>query len=392
MLIRGRKVADTQCDENAVPESKLAEMYMKLVDQSFSWLWQYVESSWTRRKSAHILTMRTANVSNLSYSSLALVSLALAQYQSHVVNTSSGLFRGYSPHPNVEAFLGIPYAAPPIGALRWQPPQPYTPDDTATTHNASEPYPGCYQIIFNTALNDKVAGTRESEDCLLLSVWKPAAHDPEGERKLPVLLWIYGGGFAQGASNPNDGVDFVSNQQDVIVVSFNYRLNIFGFPTTPAVKQRNVGLLDQRTAVEWVAANIGAFGGDPERIVLAGQSAGATSVAVYAFAYPDDPIVKGLITMSGQPETNLRDDGASWRQVAEETGCGDRNRTKELECMRSVPPRDLKRAISNANIIEYGDLTGGSPTVDNKTLFSVEQYVSRGYEGRFAKIVSSKRP
>ena len=334
--------------------------------------------------------MRTAGLFNTLSTFLTLVSLALAQYTPHVVNTTSGLFRGYSPHPNVEAFLGIPFAAPPVGTLRWQPPQPYTPDDTTMIRNASDPYPGCYQMLFNTALNDKVTGTRESEDCLFLSVWKPASHDPETEKKLPVLLWIYGGGFAQGASNPNDGVDFVSNHKDVIVVSFNYRLNIFGFPTTPAVKQKNVGLLDQRAAVEWVAANINSFGGDPQKIVLAGQSAGGISVAVYAFAYPNDPIVKGLITMSGQPETNLIDDGGSWRQVAERTGCRDRNRTKELDCMMSVPPRRLKRGISNANIIEYGDLTGGSPTVDNRTLFSAEQYVTRGYEGRFAKIVSTK--
>ncbi len=317
------------------------------------------------------------------------MSLTHAQYSALVVNTTSGLFRGYSPHPGVEAFLGIPFAAPPTGPLRWQPPHPYTPSDTTTIHNASEPYSGCYQILFNTALNDKVTGTRESEDCLFLSIWKPANQDPAGTKKLPVLLWIYGGGFAQGASNPNDGVDFVSNQKDVMVVSFNYRLNIFGFPTTPAVERKNVGLLDQRAAVEWVAANIAAFGGDPERIVLAGQSAGAISVAVYAFAYPGDPIVKGLITMSGQPETNLKDDGASWRQVAEKTECRNGNRTRELECMMEVPPRRLKRGISSANIIEYGDLTGGSPTVDNKTLFSVEEYVTKGFGGRFAKIVSN---
>ena len=185
-----------------------------------------------------------------------------------------------------------------------------------------------------------------------------------------------------------DGIEFVANQKDVIVVSFNYRLNIFGFPTTPAIEHRNVGLLDQRAAVEWVSANIGAFGGDPERFVLAGQSAGAISTSMYAFAYPDEPLVSGMIMMSGQPETNLRDDGEAWRQVAERTGCSNRNRTMELECLRGLEPRALKRGISNANIIEYGDLTGGSPTVDNGTVFTTEGYVERGYEGRFAKVVS----
>jgi carboxylesterase type B len=314
---------------------------------------------------------------------------AFAQVSGSVVNTTSGLFRGYSPYPGVEAYLGIPYAARPVGDLRWQPPQSYAPDDAGTIRNATDPYSGCYQVLFNTALNDKVTGTREAEDCLFLSVWKPANHDPNSRTKLPVLLWVYGGGFAQGASNPNDGVDFVSQQGDIIVVSFNYRLNIFGFPTTPAIKRKNLGLLDQRAAVEWVAANIAAFGGDPGRIVMAGQSAGSTSVAVYAFAYPDHPLIAGMITMSGQPETNLRDDGSAWRQVAERVGCGNKNRTREMDCMREVAPRRLKRGISNANIIEYGALTGGSPTVDNKTLFSVEEYVSRGLQGRFAKIVSS---
>jgi carboxylesterase type B len=319
---------------------------------------------------------------------LLLLALAFTTIAQNVVNTTSGRFRGFSPYPGVEAYLGLPYAAPPVGPLRWQPPQPYT-STSPNIINATEPYPGCYQILFNTALNDKVTGARESEDCLLLSVWKPANHKPSQARKLPVLIWIYGGGFAQGNSNPEDGNNFVSRQKDIIVVSFNYRINIFGFPTTPAVERKNVGLLDQRFAIEWVAENIAAFGGDPKRMVLAGQSAGSSSTAIYGFAYPDDPIVSALVTMSGQPETNLRDDGEAWRQVAERTGCTDKNRTAELECMRGVKPRELKRGISFSNIIDYGALTGGSPSVDNMTLFSPESYVQRGLEGRFAKIVSS---
>jgi carboxylesterase type B len=318
---------------------------------------------------------------------LLLLIFAFTSIAQHVVNTTSGRFRGFSPYPGVEAYLGLPYAAPPVGRLRWQPPQPYA-SVSSDIVNATEPYPGCYQVLFNTALNDKVSGARESEDCLLLSIWKPANHQPSQAKKLPVLIWIYGGGFAQGNSNPDDGIDFVSRQKDIIVVSFNYRVNIFGFPTTPAIERKNVGLLDQRFAIEWFAENIAAFGGDPKRMVLAGQSAGGSSTAMYGFAYPDDPIVSGLVTMSGQPETNLRDDGAAWRQVAERTGCTDRNKTAELECMREVKPRDLKRGISLSNIIEYGALTGGSPSVDNLTLFGPEAYVQRGLEGRFAKIVS----
>lgn len=320
--------------------------------------------------------------------SLCLSTVSLAQGSGRVVNTTSGRFRGYSPYPGVEAYLGIPYAAAPIGPRRWQPPAPYTTKET-TIQDASQPYPGCYQVRFNTALNDKVSGSSESEDCLLLSVWKPAKTDPASKTKLPVLVWIYGGGFAQGASNMNDGVDFVSQQRNMIAVTFNYRLNVFGFPTTPAAEHKNVGLLDQRAAVEWVAENIAAFGGDPNRITLAGQSAGSSSVAFYAFAYSNNPIVSGLIMMSGQPESNLRDDGEAWSQVAERTNCTDRNRTAELECMRDVPPRSLKRGISYSNLIEYGALTGGSPTPDNKTVFELEQYVTKGYEGKFANVVSN---
>ena len=303
-----------------------------------------------------------------------------------IVETSSGLYRGYSPRPDVHAYLGIPFAAPPLGNLRWKPPQPYTPPNNSTVNDASQPYPGCYQLVFNTALNDKLTGTAESEDCLFISVWKPASLKPTGKRKLAVLLWTYGGAFAQGSSNPNDGVDFVSEQQDVIVVSFNYRLNIFGFPTTPAVERRNLGLLDQRAAIEWAAANIEAFGGDPKRMVMAGQSAGSISTAYYSFAYPNDPIIAGIVTMSGQPETNLRDDGSAWKQAATHTNC--RNSTypnTELECMKALPPRTLKRAVSYSNIIEYGALTGGSPTVDNITVFSPAAYVELGINGSFAK-------
>lgn len=137
-----------------------------------------------------------------------------------LVQTSSGLLRGFSPTDNVNAYVGIRYAQPPTADLRFEPPQPYSTNDTKQVFNATEPFSSCYQVQYDTFISDKVAGYAESEDCLFLNVWDPVSS--ARNESLPVLISIYGGGFSQGGTTMNDGVDFVKYQKDIIYVSFKY--------------------------------------------------------------------------------------------------------------------------------------------------------------------------
>jgi carboxylesterase type B len=240
------------------------------------------------------------------------------------------------------------------------------------------------------------------------------------------MIFLYGGGFTSGANGllEYDGTDFVAEQGDIIIpsvkfVSLNlpplflfprspilpahisrensYRVNIFGFPNTPALATKNVGLLDQRLGVEWLRDNIASFGGDEKRMVLAGHSAGSQSIVYWSYAYAADPIVAGLIEFSGQPGLIATDDGTSWKSIANSTGCDGEGSSpgseEELECMRSVPARGLKRAMSINNTPSFTDpvVNGGVPVVDNVTVFHLEEYTSRGIAGEFAKIVCYPR-
>ena len=172
----------------------------------------------------------------------------------------------------------------------------------------------------------------------------------------------------------------------------SYRLNAFGFPNSDAVKQKNLGLLDQRLAIEWLRDNIRAFGGDPARISLMGHSAGSISIGLYSYHYVDDPIVSALIELSGQPGLLPSDDGSAWKSILNATGCGQGYATDELACLRKLHPRQIKRAISPRNILDYGDLSGGSITVDNVGFLPLEEYSVRGRVGKFSKLVREVWP
>lgn len=171
----------------------------------------------------------------------------------------------------ISVYRGIPFAAPPVAANRWRAPQPVTPWNG--NRRAEAFAPDCAQLPVDG--DAAPLGTAPSEDCLYLNVWAP----PKGKPK-PVIVWLYGGGFVNGGSSPNvySGASFA--RDDVVMVSFNYRLGRFGTFAHPALgnSSPNFGLMDQIAALEWVQRNIAQFGGDPAQVTLFGESAGGQSV------------------------------------------------------------------------------------------------------------------
>jgi para-nitrobenzyl esterase len=210
-----------------------------------------------------------------------------------VVTTASGKLQGVS-EANVDSFKGISFAMPPVGELRWRPPQPVAPwqgirDATALQHD-------CMQL---PAPSEAAPGgtTTPSEDCLYLNVWRPAGT----HHALPVMVWIYGGGFLNGGASPAvyDGTEFA--RRGVIIVTFNYRLGRFGFFAHPALTSEqengplgNYGYMDQLAALQWVHRNIAAFGGDPARVTIFGESAGGSSVLTLMTS----PLARGLFAQA----------------------------------------------------------------------------------------------
>ena len=214
------------------------------------------------------------------------------------VPMDTGIVRGSTSH-GVQSWKGIPFAKPPIGANRWRPPQPVAKwhgvrDATHYGHD-------CMQLPFPS--DAAPLGTEPSEDCLVVNVWAPE-HKARGA-KLPVIAWIYGGGFVNGGSSPPTYSGANMARKGVMFVSFNYRLGRFGTFLSPQLISENgeatgnFGFMDQLAALRWIHRNIAAFGGDPHRVTLIGESAGGMSVNVMLTS----PLARGLfqraVVMSG---------------------------------------------------------------------------------------------
>ncbi len=216
------------------------------------------------------------------------------------VTVSGGMLEGtIEPGAGVRSFTGIPFAAPPVGDLRWRPPQPAAPWVGVRSARNFGPRP--MQLPVFGDMDFRSHGM--SEDCLFLNVWAPA--EPTAER-LPVLVYFYGGGNVAGdGSEPRyDGTRLA--QRGIITITVNYRLNIFGFLAHPELTQEsphhasgNYGYLDQVAALRWVQENIAAFGGDPGRVTIAGESAGSISVSAQMVSPLAKDLIAGAIGSSG---------------------------------------------------------------------------------------------
>lgn len=218
--------------------------------------------------------------SNAAKLLLIAAALSRAAIAADTVKVENGILEGTrNGDSSIRIFRGVPFAAPPVGDLRWRPPQParrWTGVRRATEFGAH-----CMQTqVFNDII---FRGKEMSEDCLYLTVWAPAKPD---SRRLPVYVWFYGGGFAAGGGDEPryDGESLA--RQGIVVVNANYRLGAFGFLSHPDLTREsphhasgNYGLLDQVAALEWVRKNIGAFGGDPRKVTIGGESAGSLSVS-----------------------------------------------------------------------------------------------------------------
>jgi para-nitrobenzyl esterase len=213
--------------------------------------------------------------------------------------TKNGVLEGMVENDQVISFKGIPFGQPPLGDLRWKAPVPAAKWEGVRT--AKQFGPRAMQANIFSDMVFRASGT--SEDCLYLNVWTPAQ---KGKKKLPVLVYYYGGGFAAGdGSEPRyDGTAMAA--KGMVAVTVNYRLGIFGFMAHPELSREtsyngsgNYGLMDQALALQWVYDNIEAFGGDPKKITIAGESAGSISVSALMASPLSRHLIAGAIGESG---------------------------------------------------------------------------------------------
>ena len=269
-----------------------------------------------------------------------------------IVTTDDGAVRGTTAG-TVAEFLGIPYAAPPTGHLRWRPPQPPA---WRGVRDATQFGPSCPQ----TASPFAPPGTI-SEDCLYLNVYAPTVgNNDQGGR--PVLVWIHGGGLVQDGARNYDGTKLAAD--GAVVVTINYRLGALGFLAHPALASRpggpagNYGLMDQQAALRWVQRNIGQFGGDPDNVTIAGESAGGLSVLAQMVSPGARGLFQRAIVQSGTFALNQRPLAAAeaaGQTFATAVGCPDQT----AACLRGVPVSDLvaKFGVEIPGVVDGAVLT-----------------------------------
>jgi para-nitrobenzyl esterase len=254
-----------------------------------------------------------------------------------VVKTSDGFVRGVATLDK-RHFAGIPYAAPPVGPMRWQPPQPVAP--WQGVRDATKVGPRCLQ----DEGSDLELGRGTDEDCLTLNVWTPA---PSNELR-PVMVWIHGGGFINGNGGMYDS-RWLVDRGDIIVVTINYRLGALGFLAHPALGPKgdvgNYGLQDQQAALRWVHDNIEAFGGDPDKVTIAGESAGGMSVCDHMVAPDSKDLFRAAIIQSGpcQAQLSLPEAERISEDYARDAGCGDPKTA--AACLRALPADKLRKPV-----------------------------------------------
>jgi para-nitrobenzyl esterase len=302
------------------------------------------------RRGAAVVVLGTLAAATVACSGHAAASGRHRSRSALVVSVSDGQLRGKQVG-GTDDYLGIPYAAPPVGSLRWHAPQP--PAHWRGIRSATRFAPHCPQPagVFGRAST--------SEDCLYLNVFAPARHRRSG---LPVMVWIHGGGFVGGESDDYDPGALVAH--GVIVVSINYRLGALGFLAHPALADHpggptgDYGLMDQQAALRWVRDNIRAFGGDPRNVTIFGESAGGQSVLLQLVSPGARGLFQKAIAESGGYALSpvpLAGAEAAGRAFAAKAGCA----SQTAACLRSLPV---------ATILADQNQTGASADLDGLVL------------------------
>lgn len=289
---------------------------------------------------------------------------AFLRAESLTVRTEQGKVRGKTINEGkVKAFLGLPYAAAPVGDLRWKAPQPpanWTGERDATKYGAH-----CAQ---NQVFADMIFQDGEaSEDCLFLNVYAPA--NATNKSQLPVMFWIHGGGFAGGASSePRHNGDFLP-LKGVVLVTINYRLGVFGFLATEELAKEangasgNYGLLDMVAALQWVKSNIKEFGGNPRNVTIFGESAGSAAVSTLMAS----PMAKGLFHRGIGESGGALGEGLLDYQPASVRAKGDgewvaKTGAKSLKDLRAMPTAAILEAAKTRGMVGFG------PDIDGRLL------------------------
>ena len=269
------------------------------------------------------------------------------------LQTPSGQLQGYVDQ-QVEHYLGVPYAQPPLGDLRWRPPQPVRPWEGAL--------PAKKNANICTQFSPVTGSLVGSEDCLYVNVWTPANKPAQ---PLPVMVWIHGGGFiiGQGSYTREDGQRLAA-RQNVVVVSINYRLGIFGFLAHPALTAENpalpasgnYGIQDQTQALRWVRDNISAFGGDPDNVTIFGQSAGGISVCAQMVSPAASGLFHRAAIQSGpcvSPMSSLAAVSKLGIQAQADLGCGAAK--DPLACMRARTTEEVADTLPPDPTLGFGE-------------------------------------
>ncbi|XP_032850742.1 neuroligin-4, X-linked isoform X2 [Tyto alba] len=311
------------------------------------------------------------------------------QAQYPVVTTNYGKIRGLrTPLPNeilgpVEQYLGVPYASPPTGERRFQPPEP--PSSWTGVRNATQFAAVCPQYLdersllndmlpvwFTANLDTVVTYVQDqNEDCLYLNIYVPTEDDIHDQNsKKPVMVYIHGGSYMEGTGNMIDG-SILASYGNVIVVTLNYRLGVLGFLSTgDQAAKGNYGLLDQIQALRWIEENIGSFGGDPKRVTIFGSGAGASCVSLLTLSHYSEGLFQKAIIQSG---TAL----SSWavnyqpakytRILADKVGCDMLDTTDLVECLRNKNYKELiQQTITPATYhIAFGPVIDGDVIPDD---------------------------
>lgn len=292
----------------------------RLVSGAF---WEQLSRIYEIMKNGRLLLVISACILLLSCSEKPLSTL---------VETDAGTIEGTIEN-GIKVFKGVPFAAPPVGDLRWKAPQPVVPWDGV--RKTDKFGPACPQP----------QNLPQSEDCLYLNIWTPANYASE---KLPVMVWIHGGGFSMGAPLESTYFGEKLTREGVIYISVAYRLGVLGFLAHPELTAEspdkvsgNYGLLDMIAALQWVNRNISAFGGDPQKVTIFGESAGGAAVSILCASPLTKDLFRGAICQSGGNFSPV--DSGSLLIGAEKSGIEFMKRmgANNIEEMRAMPPEDF---------------------------------------------------